>query len=145
MTNLEIISILIHLPRLTVNHQFNPRLVAKKKWKIMKILAFFIFISSLFFVSSGLKIVWTKNIDKKMQPKVLDIVQKAFWKYHDERSIAWYTIGTLDGTFPPKSDQSWKCELYPKTPKGQIITKMTKGFSVINPKTGKVITCLTNK
>ena len=52
-----------------------------------------------------------------MQPKVLDIVQKAFWKYHDERSIAWYTIGTLDGTFPPKSDQGWKCELYPKNTK----------------------------
>ena len=108
----------------------------------MKILVSLIFISSLFFVASGLKIVWAKNMDKKMQHKVLDIVQKAFWKYHDERSIAWYTIGTLDGTFPPKYDQSWKCEFGSKTAKN---TKMTKGFAVINQKTAKVITCLSSK
>ena len=105
-----------------------------------------IFLAILFSVTSGLKILQSENLDKKMQEKVLDIVQKGYWKYHDERSIAFYTTGTLYGIFSPKNEEfKWVCEFQPfnsKLRKTKKSNKTVKYFAVLKEKTGRVLSCV---
>ena len=86
----------------------------------------------------NLEIGWANKMDKKMKHEILNIVQKAYWKYFDEKSIAWYTTASLYGSYPPKNNKNWNCSF-----KSKIPILATKQFiAIIDKKTRNVLTCI---